>query len=144
MTVPEFDDSQTPLEHAAAGAGGSTASAVLQAIEVPTLTKAALADSLAERVGLNDREAHEFVAAFFDSLGSELIKHGEAKLAGFGIFSVRRKAPRPGRNPRTGEAVAIGARHVVAFRPGPTLREAVQRSEADPVAGDSEARTAKA
>jgi integration host factor subunit alpha len=51
---------------------------------------------------------------------------GEIKLRDFGHFTVSRKAPGPGRNPRTGEKVPIEARHVVRFRASPTLKSAVQ------------------
>jgi integration host factor subunit alpha len=50
----------------------------------------------------------------------------DVKLSGFGNFQIRRKAPRPGRNPRTGEAIPIEARNVVTFHASQKLKDMVQ------------------
>ena len=91
-----------------------------------TLTKAELADLLFERVGLNKREAKDMVEAFFEEIRNALETGDGVKLSGFGNFQIRTKAPRPGRNPRTGEPVAIQARRVVTFHASPKLKEQVQ------------------
>ena len=96
-----------------------------------TLTKAELADLLFEKVGLNKREAKDMVEAFFDEVRLALEKGDSVKLSGFGNFQVRRKAPRPGRNPRTGEAIPIDARNVVTFHASHKLKAVVQ-GEAPP------------
>jgi integration host factor subunit alpha len=85
-------------------------SVILRSLETPTLTKAELADLLFERIGLNKRESKDLVEAFFELLHDALIHGREVKLSGFGNFSIRGKASRPGRNPRTGEAIPIKAR----------------------------------
>ncbi|PJK01486.1 integration host factor subunit alpha [Lysobacteraceae bacterium NML75-0749] len=90
------------------------------------LTKAQMAEHLFEKVGFNKREAKEFVDAFFDTLGEGLAAGRQVKLSGFGNFDLRRKSPRPGRNPKTGEEVPISARTVVTFRPGQKLKERVE------------------
>ena len=72
-----------------------------------TLTKAELAELLFAQVGLNKREAKEMVEAFFEEIRIGLESGGVVKLSGFGNFSVRDKASRPGRNPKTGEVVPI-------------------------------------
>lgn len=90
------------------------------------LTKAQMAEHLFEKVGLNKREAKEFVDAFFDTLGDALASGRQVKLSGFGNFDLRRKNPRPGRNPKTGEEIPISARTVVTFRPGQKLKERVE------------------
>src|SRR3546814_2090106 len=82
------------------------------------LTKAEMAERLYEEVGLNKREAKEFVDAFFDALREGLQAGRQVKLSGFGNFDLRRKNQRPGRNPKTGEEIPISARTVVTFRPG--------------------------
>src|SRR3990170_883134 len=87
------------------------------------LTKAEMAERLYEDVGLNKREAKEFVDAFFDALREALERGRQVKLSGFGNFDLRRKNQRPGRNPKTGEAIPISARTVVTFRPGQKLKE---------------------
>ena len=66
------------------------------------------------------------VEAFFDIVHSTLVQGEDVKLSGFGNFQIRRKAPRPGRNPRTGEAIPIQARHVVTFHSSQKLKNAVQ------------------
>jgi integration host factor subunit alpha len=76
---------------------------ILPSLETPTLTKAELAELLFERLGLNKRESKDMVEAFFELVHDNLVNGEDVKLSGFGNFNIRRKAPRPGRNPRTGE-----------------------------------------
>lgn len=93
------------------------------------LTKAELAEALFEELGLNKREAKEFVDLFFEAIREQL-EHGESiKLSGFGNFDLRDKNRRPGRNPKTGEEIPISARRVVTFRPGQKLRLRVSIDE---------------
>ena len=93
-----------------------------------TLTKAELAELLFAQVGLNKREAKEMVEAFFEEIRIGLESGGVVKLSGFGNFSVRDKASRPGRNPKTGEVVPISARRVVSFHASQKLKEQVEKS----------------
>ena len=95
------------------------------------LTKADMADRLFLDVGLNKREAKEFVDAFFDTLRDALGRGQQVKLSGFGNFDLRRKNQRPGRNPKTGEEIPISARTVVTFRPGQKLKERVEAYAGD-------------
>ncbi|NKI33706.1 integration host factor subunit alpha [Wenzhouxiangella sp. XN79A] len=90
------------------------------------LTKADLANSLFEEVGLNKREAKEFVDAWFESIRDALEAGEHVKLSGFGNFQLRDKRQRPGRNPKTGEEIPISARRVVTFKPGQKLRGRVE------------------
>ena len=98
----------------------------LPTLETPTLTKAELADLLFERLGLNKRESKDMVEAFFDLIHATLVSSADVKMSGFGNFNIRRKAPRPGRNPRTGEAIPIKARNVVTFHASHKLKGVVQ------------------
>ena len=91
-----------------------------------TLTKADLAEKLFTDIGINQREAREIVAAFFDAISLSLENNYRVNLYGFGNFELRDKAPRPGRNPKTGEAFQISARRVVTFLPGKKLRNRVE------------------
>ena len=93
-----------------------------------TLTKAELAELLFAQVGLNKREAKEMVEAFFEEIRQSLETGDVVKLSGFGNFSVRDKASRPGRNPKTGEVVPISARRVVSFHASQKLKEQVEKS----------------
>jgi integration host factor subunit alpha len=91
-----------------------------------SLTKADIADQLFDEVGLNKREAKEFVDSFFESVRIALEGGENGKLSGFGKFQLRDKNQRPGRNPKTGEEIPISARRVVTFRPGQKLRARVE------------------
>jgi integration host factor subunit alpha len=90
------------------------------------LTKAEMAERLFENVGLNKREAKEFVDAFFEVMREALQRGEQIKLSGFGNFDLRSKNRRPGRNPKTGEEIPISARRVVTFRPGQKLKVRVE------------------
>src|SRR3989442_5426660 len=104
----------------------SSSRVMLPTLEPPTLTKAELAELLFERLGLNKRESKDMVEAFFDIIHSTLVTGQDVKMSGFGNFNIRRKAPRPGRNPRTGEAIPIKARNVVTFHASHKLKGVVQ------------------
>jgi integration host factor subunit alpha len=81
-----------------------------------TLNKAQLSEMLFEQIGLNKREAKDFIDAFCDAVTAELVQGNDVKLSGFGSFEVRSKSARLGRNPRTGEPVTIAPRRVVTFK----------------------------
>ena len=89
------------------------------------LTKAEMAERLFDEVGLNKREAKEFVDAFFDVLRESLEQGQQVKLSGFGNFDLRRKNQRPGRNPKTGEPLQIKAAKTPKFRAGKALKDAL-------------------
>ena len=91
-----------------------------------TLTKAELAETLFEKVGLNKRESKDIVEMFFDNIRDALIEGDAVKLSGFGNFQVRDKPARPGRNPKTGEVIPISARRVVTFHASQKLKLAVE------------------
>jgi integration host factor subunit alpha len=95
---------------------------------VRTLTKAEIADALFERLGLNKREAKEMVDGFFDEICQALATGETVKLSGFGNFQLRDKPTRPGRNPKTGEEIAITARRVVTFHASQKLKATVTRA----------------
>ena len=92
------------------------------------ITKAELAISLHEELGLNKRESKEFVEQFFESIKGSLENGNSVKLSGFGNFGLRDKPARPGRNPKTGEEIPISARRVVTFKVSQKLKEAIDRN----------------
>jgi integration host factor subunit alpha len=94
--------------------------------ELPTLTKAELAELLFEQVGLNKREAKDMVETFFDEIRNALERGESVKLSGFGNFQLRDKPQRPGRNPKTGEEIPITARRVVTFHASQKLKGMVE------------------
>ena len=93
-----------------------------------TLTKAELSDLIFEKLGLNKTEAKDFVEVFFEEIRICLEKGEDVKLSGFGNFHLRDKSQRPGRNPKTGEAIPILARRVVTFHPSQKFKQRVEES----------------
>ena len=67
------------------------------------LTKAEMAELLADKMELSRREAKDLVEVFFEQITQALISGREVKLSGFGNFELKDKSARPGRNPKTGE-----------------------------------------
>ena len=94
--------------------------------EAGTITKAELSDALFDQVGLNKREAKDLIDSFFETISASLDSGVDVKISGFGNFQIRTKAPRPGRNPRTGEAIPIEARRAVTFHASHKLKELIQ------------------
>ena len=90
------------------------------------MTKAQLAYLLFEQLFLNKRESKDMIYEFFDLIAARLVDGSDVKISGFGNFQIRTKAPRPGRNPRTGEAIAIDARRVVTFHASHKLKDQIQ------------------
>lgn len=91
-------------------------------IQTPTLTKAELAEMLYEQLGLNKREAKDFIDEFFELITQQVSQGQDVKISGFGNFQIRTKQARPGRNPRTGEPVTVRARRTVTFHASPALK----------------------
>jgi integration host factor subunit alpha len=90
-----------------------------------SLTKAGMAKSLFNNLGLNKRESRKLVDSYFEELIASLAVGENVRLSGFGNFELRDKVARPGRNPKTGEEIPITARRVVTFRPGHKLKDRV-------------------
>jgi integration host factor subunit alpha len=98
----------------------------VESLETPALTKAHLAELLFEQIGLNKRESKDMIDAFYDLISDSLVEGTDVKISGFGNFQIKTKAPRPGRNPRTGEAIPIKARRVVTFHASHKLKDQIQ------------------
>jgi DNA-binding protein HU-beta len=89
------------------------------------MTKTELVDKLAKETGLTKAHAKQVIEAILAQTTKALKKEGRFALAGLGTFEVVKRAKRQGRNPRTGEPVAIKARKAVKFRPSKSLKDAV-------------------
>ncbi len=87
-----------------------------------TLTKADMVEHLMNKLSLTKQEARKLVDDFFNEIAQNLANGREVKLSGFGNFYLNDKSARPGRNPKTGEAVEISARRVVSFKAGQKFR----------------------
>ena len=91
------------------------------------MTKAEIIDCVYEQVGgFSKKESAEVVESVFETMKETLARGDRVKISGFGNFQIRTKAPRPGRNPRTGEAIPIQARRVVTFHASHKLKEQIQ------------------
>ncbi len=90
------------------------------------MTRSELVEELASRFAqLAQRDAELAVKAILDALADALDNGRRVEIRGFGSFSVSHRAPRQGRNPRSGETVAVPPKRVPHFKPGKALREAV-------------------
>ncbi|MEY2683757.1 MAG: hypothetical protein RJA09_901 [Pseudomonadota bacterium] len=91
-----------------------------------TMTRSDLVEALSSRFAqLGQRDAEMAVKAILEAMSDALVKGHRIEIRGFGSFSVTRRSPRMGRNPRSGESVAIPEKRVPHFKPGKALREQV-------------------
>ena len=77
----------------------------------------------ADNPELRPEEVEQVVDVFFDEIAARLAEGGRVELRGFGTFSTRQRDSRTGRNPRTGDPVAVPAKRVPYFKPGKEMRE---------------------
>jgi DNA-binding protein HU-beta len=89
------------------------------------MNKSELVDSIAAKAGLTKADAGRALDAFVGSVTKALKRGDSVSLVGFGTFSVRRRAARQGRNPRTGQTIYIAASNNPAFKAGKALKDAV-------------------
>jgi DNA-binding protein HU-beta len=89
------------------------------------MNKGELVDAVAGSAGLSRAEATKAVDAVLNAIEGTLAKGGSVSLVGFGTFTVKSRAARTGRNPRTGEAIQIKASNVPGFKAGKGLKDAV-------------------
>ena len=90
-----------------------------------TVTRADLADAIYEQVGLSRNESADLVESIIDEMSDALVKEENVKISSFGSLSVRKKAERIGRNPKTGEEVPITPRRVLVFRASHVLKNRI-------------------
>ncbi len=89
------------------------------------MNKGELVDAVAASAGLSRADAAKAVDGVIDAISGTLANGGSVSLVGFGTFSVKARAARMGRNPRTGEAIHIAASNVPGFKAGKGLKDAV-------------------
>lgn len=90
-----------------------------------TLTRMDLADAVHEEVGLSRNESADLVESVLTNMSDALANGQSVKISSFGTFSLRDKAARIGRNPKTGEEVPITPRRVLSFRPSHLMKDRV-------------------
>jgi len=90
------------------------------------LTKKDLIELVAKKGNLTNKASRDAVSAFLNGIRDSLKRGEKVVITGFGTFSIRKRAERPGRNPKTGEKITIQARKAPGFTPGKTLKKAVR------------------
>tara|TARA_X000001036_G_C20054383_1_gene552251 strand:- start:172 stop:501 length:330 start_codon:yes stop_codon:yes gene_type:complete len=94
-------------------------------MEKTATTRSTLSEAVYRNVGLSRNESAALVDSVFNEISKSLIGGKDVKISSFGTFIVRNKKERVGRNPKTGEEVAITARQVVTFRSSNVLKSEV-------------------
>ena len=90
-----------------------------------TVTRMDLSEAVFREVGLSRNESAELVESVLEHMSDSLVAGEQVKISSFGTFSVREKAARVGRNPKTGQEVPIQPRRVLTFRPSHLMKERV-------------------
>ena len=98
-----------------------------------TVTRAELSEAVYQEVGLSRNESADLVETVLNEIAGALVRGEMVKISSFGSFSVRQKGQRIGRNPKTGEAVALSGKYVPHFKPGKNLRERVNEGREHPI-----------
>jgi len=94
------------------------------------LTKRDLIENVATVVGVSRKEAAEIVERILDSIVRTLHRGDRVEIRGFGTFRTRQRAPRLGRNPKTGVRVEVPAKRIPFFKPSKELKDFVNSTEA--------------
>ncbi len=90
------------------------------------MNKQGLVEIVHGKLGGTKVQAEEIVDSIFDAIIATMKKGGEVSVAGFGIFSIKARAARMARNPKTGEQVKVAAKKVPKFRASKALKDAVE------------------
>ncbi|GAF69246.1 unnamed protein product [marine sediment metagenome] len=91
------------------------------------MTKREIVRSISEDLGLTQLETKRIVQKVFDTILNILVEEGRVELRNFGVFEIKRRAPRKARNPKTGENVNVPEKRVVTFKPGQNMQHRVER-----------------
>lgn len=95
------------------------------------MTKRELVIQVAEKLGMTQHEVANVVQTMFDTVTDTLVEGNRLEIRNFGVFEVKKRDARMGRNPRTGEEVPIPQKSVAFFKPGKVLKQLVQGDTAD-------------
>ncbi len=94
-----------------------------------TMTKRELVITVASKLGMTQSDVAKIIESTFDTIAQSLSEGHRWELRDFGVFEVKTRASRIGRNPRTGDQVPVPERRVVTFRPGKRMKEEVSGEE---------------
>ena len=93
------------------------------------MTKKEIVKTISENIGLTQLQTKEIVQKTFDAIVEAIVTERRIELRNFGVFEVRKRAPRRARNPKTGDQVAVPAKYVVTFKPGKEMEARVREIE---------------
>ena len=93
------------------------------------MTKKEIVRTISEEIGLTQLKTKEIVQKTFDAIVETLVEDRRIELRNFGVFEVKRRAPRKARNPRTGARVDVPEKFVVTFKPGKEMEQRVRELE---------------
>lgn len=91
------------------------------------ITRKNLARAIHEKMGFSQRSCEELVHKLFSTMKETLLQGESIKIVHFGSLTPRNKAPRMGRNPRTGDDMEISKRRMVSFKPSKCFRETINK-----------------
>jgi integration host factor subunit beta len=91
------------------------------------VTKKEIVKKISEDIGLTQLKTKDIVQRTLDAIIHTLVLEGRIELRNFGVFEVKRRAPRKARNPRTGDKVYVPSKNVVTFKPGKEMEELVRK-----------------
>ena len=91
------------------------------------MNKTELIAAAAERADMTKKDAEKALNAALDAITAALVAGDKVQVSGFGIFEVKEREARMGRNPRTGEAMEIAASRVPAFKASKTMKDALDK-----------------
>ena len=91
------------------------------------MTKKEIVKKISEEIGLTQLKTKDIVQRTLDAIIHTLVSEGRIELRNFGVFEVKKRAPRKARNPRTGDKVFVPAKNVVTFKPGKEMEELVRQ-----------------
>jgi integration host factor subunit beta len=97
--------------------------------EKTSVTKKEIVRTISEEIGLTQLKTKEIVQKTFDAIVEALVEEHRIELRNFGVFEVKRRAPRKARNPRTGDKVEVPEKFVVTFKPGKEMEQRVRELE---------------
>jgi integration host factor subunit beta len=96
-------------------------------METANVTKKEIVKKISEDIGLTQLKTKDIVQRTLDAIIHTLVSEGRIELRNFGVFEVKRRAPRKARNPRTGDKVYVPSKNVVTFKPGKEMEELVRK-----------------
>ena len=93
------------------------------------MTKKEIVKRISEDIGLTQLKTKDIVQRTLDAIIQTLVSEGRIELRNFGVFEVKKRAPRKARNPRTGDKVYVPSKNVVTFKPGKEMEELVRKMD---------------